>query len=100
MKRLLAILLLACNSANAVGLNQRTITETNTVEDAEELSPYMKSLSQLGVKDFLSQQEGDFSQDIFEKMLIQDTNLTHLLYSDMTELYQKVAKEFSDIMHV
>lgn len=33
-------------------------------------------------------------------MMMQDKDLSHLLYSDMTELYQKVAKEFSDIMHV
>lgn len=26
--------------------------------------------------------------------------MSHLLYSDLTELYQKIATEFSDVMHV
>lgn len=31
---------------------------------------------------------------------MQDNNLTHLLYSDLLSLSQKIASEFSDIMHV
>ena len=50
----------------------------------------MKSLAQTGISSYLSEHKGDFDQDAFEKLLTQDKDLSHVLYSDVLGLYQKI----------
>lgn len=55
MKRfVVALLILTQSTIQAINLKGRTITETDSNEDAEEKSPYMQSLSQLGIKEYLT----------------------------------------------